>query len=101
MSYFTMGYGMIPTGNVSPETIKTAVDEAVDTRMESAEALGKSDDVKVFTSFDVFPRTGISGVEYVDESTGSEYIWNGTEYILLNEPETLSESDIENLGNWD
>lgn len=99
MSYFSIGYGVIPAA--SPAELKQAVDEAVDTKMETQEALGKSDDVRAFSSFDVFPRTGVSGVEYVDESTGSEYIWDGTGYTLLNEPESLNETDIENLGNWD
>lgn len=99
MSYFSIGYGIIPAA--SPTDLKQAVDEAVDTKMETQEASGKSDDVRTFASFALFPRTGVSGVEYVDESTGSEYIWNGTEYMLLNEPEALSRDDIDGLGNWD
>ena len=101
MSYFSMGYGMIPTSSADPAEVRRAVDEAVDTKMSAAEADGKADDVRTFASFDVFPRTGVSGVEYVDESTGSEYVWDGSGYVLLNEPETLSSTDIDNLGNWD
>ena len=115
MSYFTMGYGMIPTAStaeikqaveeVAPAIIEdkigTVVEDTVDTRIEQAVNAGDSDDVRTFASFDVFPRTGVEDVEYIALDPGYEYAWNGSEYTLLNEHKALEEEDINALGNWE
>jgi len=114
MSYFTIGYGIIPTASaaevkqaveeVAPaiieEQIGPAVDTAVDTKMADAVAAGESDDVRTYATREAFPAEGIDGVEYIALDTGYEYAWKDGAYTLLNEHTALTDSDIENL-DWD
>lgn len=113
MSYFTMGYGMIPSASASEvkqavqeiapaiieEQMGTVVDTAVDTAMTAAQEEGKSNDIRSFSTRASFPATGVKGVEYIDEDTGYDYFWDGTKYVIINEHSALTESDIDSL-DW-
>ena len=113
MSYFTMGYGMIPTASpaevkqaveeVAPaiieEKIGTVVEDTVDTAMAEAQAAGESNDIRSFSTRASFPATGVKGVEYIAEDTGYDYFWDGTKYVIINEHSALTESDINSL-DW-
>lgn len=118
MSYFSMGYGVLPivsseevkqaVEEIAPEIIDGVVDTKVDAKMEEVIREGESDDVKTYQDFNKFPgqpgntdgKSPIKDVEYIDESNGYEYIWNGTTYMLLNEHKSLDADDINGLGNW-
>lgn len=115
MSYFTMGYGMIPTASpaeikqaveeVAPaiieEQVGTVVDDKIDTKIEDAVSRGESDDVQTFASRSAFPTTGITGVEYIALDTGYEYAWNNGEYVLLNEHDAMNTAEVNALSEWD
>lgn len=115
MSYFTIGYGIIPKASaaevkeaveeVAPAIIEEKMGDVVETTVETkiTDAIdsGKADDIRTFSSKDSFPNPGIEGVEYIDSTTGYEYIWSNGRYILLNEHVALSDSDIDNLDGWD
>lgn len=76
---------------------KKDVQDIIDTDVKKREQSGKVDDIKVFSSRDEFPATGINDVQYVDKSTGIEYVWNGSDYVMVNE--TAQKSEIEDLFN--
>lgn len=114
MSYFTIGYGMIP--KASAAEVKEAVEEiapaiieekmgdvvetTVDTKIADAVTKGESDDVRTFATRSAFPPNGIDGVEYIALDTGYEYAWKDGAYVLLNEHAALTDTDINNL-DWD
>jgi len=113
MSYFTIGYGIIPTASASEvkqaveevapaiieEKIGTVVEDTVDTAMATAQSEGRSDDIRSFPTRASFPLTGVKGVEYIAEDTGNDYFWDGTKYVIINEHSALTESDINSL-DW-
>lgn len=113
MSYFTIGYGMIPKASaaevkeaveeIAPaiieEQMDTVVDSAVNTVMTAAQEAGESNDIRSFSTRASFPATGIRGVEYIAEDTGYDYFWDGTKYVIINEHSALTESDINSL-DW-
>ena len=113
-SFFSIGYGMIPTAStaevkqavqeIAPaiieEQVGTVVGTTVDTKIQEAAESGLSDDVRI-DSFANFPRPGVSGVEYIDTSTGWEYYWDDSanDYILINGHTALSNSEINSIFN--
>jgi hypothetical protein len=113
MSYFTMGYGMIPSASASEvkqavqeiapaiieEQVGTVVDDKIDTKIEDAVSKGESNDIRSFSTRESFPATGIKGVGYIAEDTGYDYFWDGTKYVIINEHSALTESDIDSL-DW-
>lgn len=50
------------------------------------------DDLLYYTDKTYFPATGAADKEYVDKTTGSSYLWSGSEYVLTG---TKYEIDIE------
>jgi len=44
---------------------------------------------RFYDTFEDFPTTGSDNVIYIDKSTGSFYIWNGSEYVSVGDAENL------------
>jgi len=60
---------------------------------------GEMNDIRVFPSFADFDANGVEGVEYVDSSTGVEYIWKDSDgkYHPIND--VLSRPEIDEMFN--
>ena len=67
------------------------VADIVNTVIDAVEAIaGITNEVSSFGSIAEFPRTGTTGVIYVDGATKKQYTWDGTKYVELKSQAEIS-----------
>lgn len=79
--------------STATQIASTTTSQQISRKQES----GEMDDIRVFPSYSDFDPIGVEGIEYVDSSTGVEYIWKDNEYKPIND--VLSRPEIDEMFN--